>query len=177
MICEFNKDIVQKALFFASIKHGEQKMGRPPKQIPYVTHFCGVALNVINFASCEQVDKTFMLTLALLHDTLEDTITTHEELVQEFGVRVADGVKALSRNPELPLEKQIPDCVERIKGQPKEVAIVKMADRLINIRKRFSGWTKEKQDAYKIEAQFICDELGYVSKNLKQALQEAINKY
>ena len=177
MICEFSKDFVQKALFYASEKHKEQKMGRPPKQIPYATHFFGVALNALNFASCEELDKTFLLTLAMLHDTLEDTDATYQELADEFGKNVADGVMALTRNEDIEFEKQIPDCLTRIKKQPKEVAIVKMADRLFNIRKRFTGWTQEKQNAYIKEAQFICDELGYACENLKQVLQNAINKY
>ena len=66
---------------------------------------------------------------------------------------------------------------ERIKKLSKEVAIVKMADRLFNIRSRAKMWSKEKQEKYKLEAQYICNELGYCSENLKKVLQQAIDVY
>ena len=84
-----------------------------------------------------------MITLALLHDTIEDTNTTYDEIFKEFGKPVADGVLALSRNPNISYENQILDCVERIKKQPKEVAINKMADRMFNMRKRYSAWERK----------------------------------
>jgi len=177
MLSLFDKASVQKAIFFASQKHREQKMGRPPVEIPYATHFFSVALTAINFTYMEDVDKTFLLTLAILHDTIEDTNTTYDELLSNFGAKVADGVLALSRNENIPYENQIADCVHRIKIQPKEVAIVKMADRMFNMRERFKYWSVEKQDKYKIEGQMICDELGYASQNMKQALQLTINSY
>ncbi|MBR6779015.1 MAG: hypothetical protein IKM43_02555 [Clostridia bacterium] len=108
---------------------------------------------------------------------MEDTTTTYQDLKKEFGVKVADGVLALSRNEDIQTDQQIKDCIAKIKMQPKEVAIVKMADRMFNIRERYSAWTKEKQDFYKSEAQYICDELGYASQNMKDALQQAINLY
>lgn len=178
MLSLFDKDKVQKALMFASNKHKDQMMGRSSGNLmPYATHFFGVALNAINFCFNEDVNKTLILQLAFLHDTLEDTNTTYENLTCEFGKIVADGVLALTRNPEIEPNLQIEDCLKRIKTQPKEVAIVKMADRLFNIRERFSGWDKQKQDNYKQEAQLICNELGCYSANLKQALQQAIDVY
>ena len=69
------------------------------------------------------------------------------------------------------------DSLERIKKQPKEIAVVKIADRLFNISSRVLTWSKEKQEAYKKEAQVICDELGYVSDKVKAKLQHQINIY
>ena len=177
MLSLFDKTSIQKALMFASVKHKEQKMGRPPVEIPYATHFIGVALTAINYTYNQDIDKTFLLTLALLHDTIEDTNATYQELLTEFGKSVADGVLALSRNESIAYENQIADCVHRIKSQPKEVAIVKMADRMFNMRERYKFWSIEKQDNYKAEGQMICDELGYASQSMKQALQETINAY
>ncbi len=152
-------------------------MGRPPKEIPYITHCVGVALNALNFTASEEVDKTFLLVVALLHDTIEDTNTTKTEIETEFSNKVASAVMALSRNLKIEVDKQIPDCIERIKNQPKEVAIVKMADRMFNMRERFPYWDKAKQDNYKIEGQLICDELGFMCENLKNELQKTINNY
>ena len=63
----------------------------------------------------ENVDRTLIIQLALLHDSIEDAGLKYEELQNKFGKVVADGVLALSRDENIAYEKQIPDCVERIK--------------------------------------------------------------
>lgn len=171
------KETVYETVMYAMEVHKELSMKGNDK-IPFSGHFVNVMLNALNFTTKDKnIDRTLIIQLALLHDSIEDAGLTYEELNQKFGKVVADGVLALSRNEEIPYEKQIADCIIRIKQLSKEVAIVKMADRLFNIRHRAKNWSKEKQDRYKIEAQLICDELGYASKNLKKALQEAIKEY
>jgi (p)ppGpp synthase/HD superfamily hydrolase len=172
----WNKEVVYKTVIYAMKVHKHLSM-KGQSEIPFSGHFVNVMLNALNFIDGEDVDRTLIIQLALLHDSIEDAGLSYNELVREFGQTVADGVMALSRDENIPYEKQIPDCVERIKKLSNEVAIVKMADRLFNIRQRAESWTKQKQDRYKVEAQFICDELGYCSENLKKALQEAIEKY
>ena len=176
MKCLWSKEKVYETVMFAMEVHKNLSM-KGNNEIPFSAHFVNVMLNAINFIEGENVDRTLIIQLALLHDSIEDVGLKYEDLESRFGKTVADGVLALSRDENISYEKQIPDCVERIKLQPKEVAIVKMADRLFNIRARALSWTKEKQDRYKVEAQFICDELGYCSQNLKQALQQAIDIY
>ena len=172
----WNKEIIYETVMYAMKVHKNLAM-KGNDEIPFAGHFVNVMLNALNFIEGEDIDRTFIIQLALLHDSIEDAGLTYDELNLKFGKTVADGVLALSRDENLPYEKQIADCVVRIKKLSKEVAIVKMADRLFNIRARAKMWTKEKQDKYKQEAQYICDELGYCSKNLKQALQEVIDIY
>lgn len=172
----WNKELVYKTVIYAMEKHKNLSM-KGQGNVPFSGHFVNVMLNALNFIDGKSLDRTFIIQLALLHDSIEDANLTHQEIEKEFGKKVADGVLALSRNENIEYEKQIEDCIKRIKNQPKEVAVVKMADRLFNIRGRAKAWSKEKQDKYKIESQLICNELGYASSNLKNALQEAINKY
>ncbi|MBQ8615604.1 MAG: bifunctional (p)ppGpp synthetase/guanosine-3',5'-bis(diphosphate) 3'-pyrophosphohydrolase [Clostridia bacterium] len=173
----WNKEAIYKAVFYATHAHNRAVPIYDPNKKSFTAHFTLVALNALNFSMNEDIDREFLMTVAILHDTIEDTDVTYEDLKNEFSTKVADAVKALSRNENVEYYHQIPDCIERIKNQPKEVAIVKMADRLFNIRERYSKWTKEKQDKYKIEAQHICDELGYACGNLRLELQKAIDKY
>ncbi|MBR4998298.1 MAG: bifunctional (p)ppGpp synthetase/guanosine-3',5'-bis(diphosphate) 3'-pyrophosphohydrolase [Clostridia bacterium] len=168
---------VYKAVFYATHAHNRAVPNYDPNAKSFTAHFTSVALNALNFSLEENIDREFLITVALLHDTIEDTDVTYEDLKREFGLKVADAVKALSRDENIEYYNQIPDCIERIKKQPKEVAIVKMADRLYNIRERYDAWTKEKQDKYKAEAQFVCDELGYACKTMKNVLQQAIDEY
>ena len=172
----WNKEVIYETVMYAMKVHKNLSM-KGQAEIPFSGHFVNVMLNALNFIDGEDVNRTLIIQLSLLHDSIEDAGLKYEEIKTKFGKVVADGVLALSRNEEIPYEKQIPDCIERIKKLTKEVAIVKMADRLFNIRGRAKDWTKEKQDKYKKESQLICDELGYCSQNLKLVLQEAIEKY
>ncbi len=172
-----NKENIYKVVFYATRAFNKKYPVYEEKRKDFTSHFTLVALNALNFSMQEDIDREYLLSLAILHDTIEDTDVTYEDLKKEFGKKIADGVLSLSRNENIDYEKQIPDCIERIKLQPKEVAIVKLADRLLNVRDRFADWTEEKLEKYKKEAQYICDELGYACDNLKNELQKAIDVY
>ena len=169
---------VNNAIFFATEKHKGQVM-KQPKNMPYSAHFFGVAMNAIQLAaqSQEPVDWDLLICAAILHDTLEDTSATKEELEQIFGKRIADGVSALTKNKKLPKSEQMRDSLNRIKQQPFEIAIVKIADSMFNIRDRVENWSEEKQEQYKEEARLISAELGELFLPAKEALEEQIEKY
>jgi len=68
---------------------------------------------------------------APLHDTIEDTPCTHDEITKEFGAEVTNGVLALSKNKNLPSkDEQMRDSIDRIKKQPQEIWMVKLTDRI-----------------------------------------------
>lgn len=166
------------ALFFATKAHESQRM-QYPDDMPYSAHIYGVLQFAVKgcVEGNDDPDWDLLVQCALLHDTIEDTDTTYAMLENKFGKKVADGVLALSKNPELDKDIQMTDCIKRIKNQPKEIAIVKLADRLFNMRGKVLNWSEEKQEYYKKEAQLICDELGYGSLELKSQLQRAIDNY
>lgn len=86
-------NIVQRVLdaaIFATAKHGDQK--RKYSGVPYVTHPLAVAQMVdVAGGSGEQI------LAAILHDVLEDTPTTREEIAKEFGEKVATLVVELTK--------------------------------------------------------------------------------
>lgn len=174
----WDEEIFNKAMFFAIKAHGNQKM-KNPEETPYFAHIFGVTQNLIKNAIEDnaKIDWNFAVQVALLHDTIEDTAITYDDIKQNFGERVANGVFALTKNLDLPKREQIIDSIQRIIVQPKEVAMVKLSDRLFNIRDRVPSWNDEKLKYYKIDAQIICDSLGFVSPSLKKALQHAIDIY
>lgn len=164
------------ALFFAINAHKNQKM-MYPKDMPYSAHIFGVCASAVNYCVNEKnIDWDLLVQVALLHDCIEDTSVTYEDIKSKFGVAVADGVLALSKSKNL-AKDAIKDSVLRIKQQPREIAIVKMADRLFNIRDRVPVWNKEKQEYYLEDAKFILDNLSYASKTLSEALSLAIENY
>lgn len=174
----WNSSIVKNAIIFASKKHKGQEMIFP-EGVPYSAHYFGVTLNAIRLAGmCEfNIDWDFLVCCSILHDTLEDTSATFDEINDVFGLKIANGVLALTKNPTLKKSEQMLDSLKRIKEQPVEIAIVKIADRLFNISDRVPLWSEEKQKNYKIESQLICDWLGYVDENIKNILQNQIDNY
>jgi len=81
-------DIVQKALVFAACRH---KIPRKGTDIPYITHPAHVAIILARHGFEDQV-----LAAAILHDVLEDTNTSAEELLREFGPQVTQMVREVS---------------------------------------------------------------------------------
>jgi guanosine-3',5'-bis(diphosphate) 3'-pyrophosphohydrolase len=173
-----DQDTYQKAILFATAKHHNIGQTIPGTNLPYLVHLSNVTMEII-FASqfSSDFDTSFAIQLALLHDTLEDTGTTFEELSSVFSLRVAEGVLALSKNKFLPKEDQLADSIQRILLQPKEVWSVKLADRITNLQQPPSHWTPAKISNYHIEAKYILDSLKGGNQYLEDRLAAKITEY
>lgn len=172
-----NQDKCNEALLFASIKHEGQKMKQPV--VSYVTHLQGVSLEAISGCLNSGVDVNLekIIILSLLHDVLEDTNATYEEVENRFGKDIADGVKALTKNKKLPKIEQMKDSLQRIKEQGREVAIVKLADRIFNLKDVPVNWDNEKVDLYREEAKIILKEIGFNNEYMASRLKSKIDNY
>ncbi|MCH5717111.1 hypothetical protein MKP07_13310 [Niabella hibiscisoli] len=102
---------------------------------------------------------TLAVQVALLHDTIEDTPTSYEELSKIFSEEIAAGVLALTKNEALPKAEQMPDSLKRIKALPKEIWAVKLADRITNLQKPPELWNASKKSSYLDEAVSIASYL------------------
>jgi (p)ppGpp synthase/HD superfamily hydrolase len=172
----WSQDKYMDAMLFAATAHKDQKV--PGRRYSYVVHLAGVAMEVIGANSVDEVeDPDLMVQCALLHDVLEDTEVTYEEVATDFGSAVADGVLALSKNTELPKKDQIPESLMRILLQPKEVQMVKLGDRITNMRKPPYEWTREKRIAYRADATLIYEKLKTCSEYLSSRLKRKIEAY
>ena len=162
-----------KALGFAKEAHEGQLI--PGTDLPYILH--PMAVGDILKPCITDANAGMLIPLALLHDTIEDTKVTHTDLVREFGQSVADGVAALSKDPELPKEQRMPDSLRRIQVQPRPVWMVKMADRIVNMSPPPTFWSDRKVAAYKEEARLILAELRSADEYLAKILEDKIRKY
>ena len=166
----------QKAIRFAGERHGDQKM--PDSEASYLVHLSAVAMEVLLAAKhSPDFNLDFAIQVALLHDVLEDTSTTLDELEKAFGKDIGQAVLALTKNEKLPSEQQIPDSLERIKGLPKEVWAVKLADRISNMQKPPPSWNRAKKEDYHRVAMLILDNLQGGNAYLEQRLEEKIEEY
>jgi (p)ppGpp synthase/HD superfamily hydrolase len=176
MSSTFSRDIYMRAWHFAATRHLGQKV--PSSELPYVTHVGAVAMEVLATLALEDfTEPDLAVACALLHDTVEDTETTRDEIASEFGPAVAAGVSALSKNDELPKGERMADSLRRILEQPREIWLVKLADRTVNMEPAPAHWPSEKRRAYKAQASEILEALGSVSPSLSARLREKIARY
>lgn len=166
----------QKAIRFAGERHGDQKM--PASPASYLVHLSNVAMEVILADQhTDDFDLEFAVQVALLHDVLEDTSTSFEEVADQFTQEIAEAVLALSKNEELPSDIQIPDSLMRIKAMRKEVWAVKLADRISNMQEPPKTWDLEKKKYYRQVAKLILQELEGGNAYLESRLQVQIKSY
>jgi (p)ppGpp synthase/HD superfamily hydrolase len=122
------ENLLDKAIVFAAKAHAKQT--RKGTDIPYISHPYAVGMYLLKAGCAAEV-----VAAGILHDTLEDTETTHEELAETFGVRVADLVKAASENDKsLPWEARKRHTIDKLKEASLEEIQVIVADKLHNLR-------------------------------------------
>jgi guanosine-3',5'-bis(diphosphate) 3'-pyrophosphohydrolase len=173
----WDQDKYLAAWNFASIIHNGQTL--PGSDIPYINHLGLVTMEAIATITNNNIDKPNLLVLcALLHDSIEDTSTTYDDIRNSFGSDIADGVLSLTKNEELPSKaEQMKDSLRRIKLQPIEVWMVKLCDRITNLQPPPKHWDKEKIANYHNEARLILNQLGEASEFLAERLRMKINIY
>jgi (p)ppGpp synthase/HD superfamily hydrolase len=176
MSSTFSRDLYMRAWHFASARHVAQKV--PSSDLPYITHVGAVAMEVLATLALESfAEPDLAVACALLHDTVEDTETTREDREKEFGTAVAAGVVALSKDDALPKEERMADSLRRILLQPREVWLVKLADRTVNMEPAPAHWPSEKRRTYQRQATEILETLGAASPSLAARLRDKIARY
>lgn len=128
----YDKDLIVKAYEFARTAHEGQ---RRDSGEPYITHPLAVSCILVELGMDEA-----SICAALLHDVVEDTPVTKEELASQFGEEISnlvDGVTKLSKIPLSTREEQQAENVRKMlfaMSQDIRVIIIKLADRLHNMR-------------------------------------------
>ena len=129
---DFDEELLQKAYIFSAREHRGQIRSSGE---PYLIH----PLNVAHILTEMRLDET-SIAVGLLHDVLEDTLTTKETLQQHFGDDVAelvDGVTKISRYAFVSKEEQQAETFRKMllaMVSDLRVVLVKLADRLHNMR-------------------------------------------
>lgn len=126
-------DIVSRAAAFAAKAHSGAK--RKGNGMPYILHPMEDAVIVSTIT-----DDPEIIAAALLHDTVEDTDVTAEDIEREFGARVASLVAHETENkrremrPEDSWKIRKEESLEVLKNGPRETKILWLGDKLSNIR-------------------------------------------
>jgi (p)ppGpp synthase/HD superfamily hydrolase len=173
----WNQEKYLEAYRFAADAHrGQPIKGRP--DLPYIIHPSMVSMEVIAALQAENgLDGNLAVQCALLHDVIEDAGVSQRQIENQFGKQVALGVVALSKDPAAEESKQMADCLRRIKEQPREIWMVKLADRVTNLQPPPGEWDTERVERYRQEAIGILDSLGTASGTLANRLRDKIETY
>ncbi|MGD9901591.1 MAG: HD domain-containing protein [Spirochaetales bacterium] len=120
-------EIINKAMEFATKKHeGQIRKGSP---IPYIVHPYDVMQILKGAEASEKV-----IAAGILHDTLEDTETTKEELELEFGKEIATWVECETEDKSKPYIERKTEHMAKISMASIEVKAINCADKIANLR-------------------------------------------
>ncbi|KAL5020508.1 hypothetical protein ScPMuIL_003400 [Solemya velum] len=157
---------------FAAIKHKDQRR-KDPEQTPYINHPIGVAFILTSEAG---ISDLAVIQAALLHDTVEDTDTTIDEICQSFGEEVASIVSEVTDDKKLPKLARKQQQIEHAPHVSTKAKLVKLADKLYNLRDlnraRPNRWTEDRITEYFEWAALVVRGLRGTNKTLENSLDQ-----
>ena len=143
-----NMAVLLRALHFAADKHRDQRR-KGEEASPYVNHLIEVAELL---AREGRVTDLISLQAAILHDTLEDTQTTVEELEVMFGFEVRHLVEEMTDDKRLPKAERKRLQIEHAPELSARAKVIKLADKISNIlgiiQTPPAGWSLERRREY-----------------------------
>lgn len=164
--------LLLKALEFASIKHRTQRR-KDAEASPYINHPIALANVLCNEA---QLTDTEVIIGALLHDTVEDTETTAEELEREFGASIKDIVMDVTDDKSLPKPERKQKQVEHAAHISDQAKLIKLADKISNLRDVIASppadWSLERKQEYFDWARTVIDQVRGVNPALERIFDE-----
>jgi len=148
----------EEALQYATQAHaGQTRAGGAP----YISHPISVADSIKQYKKSHNLDA--LISAALLHDTVEDTDTTHEALHDLFGGLVASLVQELTSDKEKIQQMGKADYLaQKMAAMSSYALVIKLADRLDNVQDIATAKTPEWRAKYRAETEKILD---YIEKH------------
>lgn len=118
------------AIYFAADKHRNQRR-KDAEASPYINHPISLAFELTNKGRVTDFD---VLIAAILHDTIEDTATSEQELRGMFGDKITNIVLEVTDDKSLPKQERKEKQVEHAPHISHEAKLVKLADKLCNLQ-------------------------------------------
>ena len=166
-----------KAVAFAADKHRVQRR-KDVDASPYINHPISVANALANEGDVADIE---VLSAAVLHDTIEDTNTTAEELRAIFGVRITAIVLDVTDDKSLDKHVRKQRQIEHAPHTSKEAKLVKLADKICNLRDILASppadWsTERKRDYFDWAAKVVAGIRG-VNPKLETVFDELLGRH
>ncbi len=165
--------MVLHALAFAAHKHRDQRR-KDASASPYINHPIALANVLMNEAG---VTDPNVICAALLHDTVEDTETTPEELERQFGRTIRNVVLEVTDDKSLPKAERKRLQVLKARALSRRAKLVKLADKICNLRDIAdnppAGWKLRRQQEYFDWAKQVTDRMRGTNRRLEAAFDAA----
>ena len=162
-----------RALAFAAHKHRDQRR-KDAEASPYINHPIALAEVLAGEGGVADVE---VLAAALLHDTIEDTDTSPEELQREFGERIAAMVAEVTDDKNLPKTERKRLQIVHAAGISQGAKLVKLADKICNLRdvadRPPAQWDRQRRQEYFEWAKRVIDQLRGAHPGLEATFDAA----
>ena len=156
---EASLKLLLKALAFAAHKHKDQRR-KDVDASPYINHPISLADILCNEGQITDIET---ICGALLHDTVEDTETTAEELQQEFGNTISEIVMEVTDDKALPKAERKQAQIDHAAHISDKAKLVKLADKISNLRDVSNNapadWTLQRRQEYFDWAKRVIDQV------------------
>jgi guanosine-3',5'-bis(diphosphate) 3'-pyrophosphohydrolase len=165
-----------QAIAFAANKHRNQRR-KDADASPYINHPIALADVLANEGGV--TDETVLIA-AILHDTIEDTETTAEELTAIFGEMITTIVLEVTDDKALPKAERKRLQIEHAPTISAAAKLVKLADKICNLRDIVASppekWSLERRQAYFDWAKAVVNGLRGIHPELEQIFDEAFHR-
>jgi guanosine-3',5'-bis(diphosphate) 3'-pyrophosphohydrolase len=166
--------LILKATRFSAEKHNDQRR-KDSNSSPYINHPIEVADTLWRVGYVR--DET-LLVAAILHDTIEDTDTTKEEIEKEFGEEVLKLVLEVTDDKSLPKQTRKQLQIEHAPHKSERAKLLKIADKINNIRDIITSppenWSLERRQEYLLWSERIVSGLRGVNPQLEELYDEML---
>ena len=150
-------ELVLQAAAFAAEKHRTQR--RKDIDTPFINHPIQLAYILVQ----ADIEDPVVLAAALLHDTIEDTQTTHDEIEIVFGHEIANIVAECSDDKSLTKLERKQAQIDHAASISRKAKLVKLADKIANVSDLNgappAGWSLERKREYYDWAKQVVDRL------------------
>jgi (p)ppGpp synthase/HD superfamily hydrolase len=134
--------LIEKALMLALEAHGDQKRKEAP--VPYIVHPVEVALIVAQHGFSDSV-----IAAALVHDVVEDTPKTLEDVKKELGEEVAALVAPVTHDDSLSWEDKKRAYIETVRSTSDEAKAISVADKIANAKSLLAAGKEQGTEIWK----------------------------
>jgi guanosine-3',5'-bis(diphosphate) 3'-pyrophosphohydrolase len=172
--CSFDAGLLLRAVEFAAVKHRDQRR-KGIDASPYINHPITVATMIANIGGVHNLPT---LLAAILHDTIEDTCTSKDELETLFGPAVLNIVLEVTDDKNIPKLERKRLQIEHAHSLSSDAKLVKLADKCDNIRSVSenppSDWSKERRMEYLDWAEKVVAECRGTNTALESHFDETL---
>jgi GTP diphosphokinase / guanosine-3',5'-bis(diphosphate) 3'-diphosphatase len=165
-------DLLLRAVSFAAEKHRHQRR-KDAEASPYINH----PIELTKLLHEAGVGDPVVLCAALLHDTIEDTDTTGDELRQRFGPEIASTVSEVTDDKGLARAERKRLQIEHAAHISERAKLVKLADKVCNLRDMAhappANWSIARRQEYFDWAKQVVDALRGVHPGLEREFDRA----